>query len=78
MMEAEARDLADASFGTAVLKPGAIYGTRYTAGGTPVPLWVAMAPASVVLRNMPSARARPVQAAIRPARGRAPEARELP
>lgn len=53
MVEAEARALADPSCGTAVLKPGAIYGTRYTPGGTPIPLWLAMAPASAVLRHMP-------------------------
>jgi uncharacterized protein YbjT (DUF2867 family) len=30
----------------------AIYGTRY-AGATPIPLWLAMAPASAVLRRLP-------------------------
>ena len=30
----------------------AIYGTRY-AGGVPLPLWAAMAPASAVLRRLP-------------------------
>ncbi len=50
--EAAARELVDASFGAAVLKPGAIYGTRY-AGSTPIPLWLAMAPASRLLRLLP-------------------------
>ncbi len=78
--EAAARELVDASFGAAVLKPGgawsvvamrvrvcadvdvwccaraspraAIYGTRY-AGSVPIPLFLAMAPASFVLRRLP-------------------------
>lgn len=33
-----------------ILQPGAIYGTRHTAGGTPIPLWVAMQPVSVLHR----------------------------
>ena len=55
MAEREAFKLVDASFGAAVLKPGAIYGTRHTPGGTPIPLWLLMAPAARIARMMPSA-----------------------
>ena len=44
----------DESFGACVLKPGAVYGTRY-AGSVPIPLWLGMAPASALLRRAPAA-----------------------
>jgi len=49
--EAAAKELVDGSFGAAVLKPGAIYGTRYV-GNTPVPLWAVLGPASALMRNL--------------------------
>jgi nucleoside-diphosphate-sugar epimerase len=33
-----------------ILQPGAIYGTRHTAGGTAVPLWALMQPVSILHR----------------------------
>ncbi len=41
--------------GALVLKPGAIYGTRYTSGGLPVPLSPVFAPLSRGILSMPGA-----------------------
>jgi len=42
--EAAAVEYAAEDRSTLVLKPGVVTGTRYTAGGIPIPLWLAMAP----------------------------------
>ncbi len=39
--------------GAVVLKPGAIYGTRHTSGGLPIPLTPIMAPLSWGITSMP-------------------------
>ena len=52
--EKAARELTSTAFGTAVLKPAAIFGTRYV-GKLPVPLWPIMAPASAIMRRLPVA-----------------------
>ena len=39
-------------FGAVILKPGGVSGTRH-ADGVALPLWIAMAPASAAMRNIP-------------------------
>ena len=52
--EAFARDefVGAEGFGAVVLKPGGVSGTRHV-DGVVLPLWIAMAPASAALRNIP-------------------------
>mmetsp|Transcript_35692 Transcript_35692/g.87835 ORF Transcript_35692/g.87835 Transcript_35692/m.87835 type:complete len:257 (-) Transcript_35692:238-1008(-) len=52
--EAYAKEFADPATGAGavVLKPGGVSGTRYV-GTTPLPLWMAMSPVSMLLRNFP-------------------------
>mmetsp|Transcript_17768 Transcript_17768/g.35073 ORF Transcript_17768/g.35073 Transcript_17768/m.35073 type:complete len:271 (-) Transcript_17768:347-1159(-) len=38
--------------GAVILKPSAIYGTRYTEGGMPIPLWTVMAPTSFLMQGL--------------------------
>lgn len=50
-----ARAFADSSPGRSavVLQPSAIYGTRYTRTGTPIPLWFVMAPVAWLMSLLP-------------------------
>jgi hypothetical protein len=48
----------DADSGAVVLKPGGVSGTRYVEvpgkyGNWPLPLWMAMSPMSMLLKNVP-------------------------
>lgn len=47
--ETAAQDYASSGLTSFIVRPSAIYGTRFTATGLPVPLWVVMKPLAVVL-----------------------------
>lgn len=52
-LDGDGADGGTGSRGAVVLKPGAVYGTRYTKGGTPIPLAPVLAPVSWALTAMP-------------------------